>query len=1290
MSYRRFVSHFLTGTSIVALTVSSFFVNPVEAAPKEDATKVEFERKAALVEIVVPDRKAVEDLVVKGYDLTGYVSDRNGQLEVQAVLTEADIEVLKLKGYKVTVIQTAEEGEKLLRQQEQTEKQKRQPAQQEDKIKVFRADYFKNQSGLFLYLEVKSSAGPDVGMTAEWTDGKGNKQTATMTRKIDAGEYLYHYVLTDIDSVPENVVITTNQGGKAETGLKEWIGDGTPADDEYFSDFVDKYMTPTEVTERIEQLAEDFPELAEIVALPEKTNGYRRKAQATVGSVANSAFVLTSKAWGHEGGNDITVDIRPSKSVNAALEVMVEGSHLTVNLGNNSTSDAVIKAINEKAGDLVTATRYRNSNGTGIVQPQSNIKLTDNLRAPKEVSRDPFEIKAIRIGKVRDGSKPGVLGYSQEHAREWVTPLVAVETAERLLRNYHTDEKTRKLVDNLDIFIVPSMNPDGGHYSFYDYNMQRRNLTNHCGPEASDPAYRNSWGVDLNRNYKIGSVWDGWIGGSKSCTSDTFAGPEPFSEPEARNLNWLAEQNPNIKFAMNIHAYGGYFMWSPGAYDANRVTLPRPTAGEEAYYWQASEHILKKIKEHRGTVILPSRTGPIPDVLYSAGGNSADTLWYEHGIYAWNFEVGADLWDARTKRWTAVGFQPAFSEGHAEAMEFANGLIGMFEVAYENANDDVNPESKIVPGAGTYNNPVEIKFETSEPATVYYTLDGSRPTLKSKVIGVGGTREAAETIKIDETTTLKWFSVDAAGNIENGYNPDGDKNNYNEAKIVIDYLEGNISAKAMKKLVERFESEDEFNGAVAARALKTHLTAVELYEQKKEAEKVIKHMGSFKTLIDQQEKGKLISGKAARILKGYADDLIEKWDTSFNPEKAMQHLKHLSVDIGPRVTGTDEERQAAQYIQNEFERLGYDVSAQEFSIRDRVSGELKIVSDNNKKLHSAVSAGSAQTDETGVTGDVFHAELGKPENFTGEAEGKIALIQRGEISFWEKVDNATKAGAAGVIIYDNTESLAPINPSLGDNKSTIPVMGITQADGKALLSMISSGEAKVNLTVRTLTNQKSQNVIAVKKPKGIENPEIVYVTAHYDSVPGSPGANDNGSGTASILELARNFKDMPTNKEIRFIAFGAEEIGLVGSRYYVGQLPKEEVDRSLVNFNLDMVGTNWDKATQLSVNTGDGNSNLAWEAGKAAAGKLGIDQKIMHMYRSGGSDHIPFYEAGIDAALFIWEEPVVHRLEPWYHTPGDVIEKVSPERMGIIGSIINQAVADLMAQEKADQTKKAS
>ncbi|MBR8644911.1 hypothetical protein KEH51_12715 [[Brevibacterium] frigoritolerans] len=99
-----------------------------------------------------------------------------------------------------------------------------------------------------------------------------------------------------------------------------------------------------------------------------------------------------------------------------------------------------------------------------------------------------------------------------------MTPLVTIETAERLLRNYSQDSETRKLVDNLDIFLVPSVNPDGANYSLNDYNMQRKNMTNHCGPTASDPGYRNNWGVDLNRNHSVGSVFDGYIGGGTSCT----------------------------------------------------------------------------------------------------------------------------------------------------------------------------------------------------------------------------------------------------------------------------------------------------------------------------------------------------------------------------------------------------------------------------------------------------------------------------------------------------------------------------------------------------------------------------------------------------------------------------------------------------------------------------------------------------------------------------------------------------------------------------------------------------
>ena len=79
--------------------------------------------------------------------------------------------------------------------------------------------------------------------------------------------------------------------------------------------------------------------------------------------------------------------------------------------------------------------------------------------------RAPYQQYILRICKVCDGSKTGFFVYAQEHAREWVGPLVALETANRLLKNYGTDPETTSYVDNLDIFIDPSINTDGGNYS---------------------------------------------------------------------------------------------------------------------------------------------------------------------------------------------------------------------------------------------------------------------------------------------------------------------------------------------------------------------------------------------------------------------------------------------------------------------------------------------------------------------------------------------------------------------------------------------------------------------------------------------------------------------------------------------------------------------------------------------------------------------------------------------------------------------------------------------------------
>ena len=84
-------------------------------------------------------------------------------------------------------------------------------------------------------------------------------------------------------------------------------------------------------------------------------------------------------------------------------------------------------------------------------------------------------------------------------------------------------------------------------------------------------------------------------------------------------------------------------MWAPGSYLPTRETLPAPNIGIEKYFFAAAETVLGRIKEYRGNVVLPERTGPIADVLYSAAGNSADDNYYRKGIIGYSFEAGSDL-----------------------------------------------------------------------------------------------------------------------------------------------------------------------------------------------------------------------------------------------------------------------------------------------------------------------------------------------------------------------------------------------------------------------------------------------------------------------------------------------------------------------------------------------------------------------------------------------------------------------------------------------------------------------
>jgi hypothetical protein len=758
----------------------------------------------ALLRVIVPDQAGVDRLNELGVDLAEYKKSVDGGLEVHAVLSPQEAEQLRGQGFDVRgpisdqadFTRNTNERNRALDSAEQAEEA------DTDTLTPLRAEWFDSSDGQrFLAVEVKSSAtDAETVLTAAWDSGKHTAPdsggTTVMSRFTDAGLYMYHRFDSplSITKTPTKVTVTSSRGGKATVPVTKWLGaPRKPPGRHYASDFIDRYMDPTEVTDRISGLAKEFGKISQIIELPNKTNGYRRAAQAQFGTVAASTFYVSSKSFGSEGGNDVSVALVAPETAGAPLTVSVTGKDIVVNLATDasaavsSTALQVVEALraNAAAGALVTADTYRGNAGAGVVAAAAKTRLTDNLKAPESVTRKPFQVKALRIGKKRDGSKPGVFLYCQEHAREWVTPLVCVETAERLLRNYARDEQTRKLVDDLDIFIMPTVNPDGGHYSFYDFNMQRKNMTNHCPANAADPASRNSWGVDLNRNFSVGSHTDGYSGASSTCTSGTFAGPAELSEPEARNEVWLTQKYPNIKFAMNTHSYGGYFMWPPGAYKAEgRELLPRVDFGTENFFWDASDHILSAVQSWRGTGIWPGRTGPVPDVLYSAAGNSADEHWYSRGIIGWDFEVGADLYNPATKQFEAVGFQPPFAEGHQEAMEFASGQIGILEVARAFADDDRDPRSDLKV-TGRTSSSTTFTFSLDEPANVYYTLDGSRPTYKSTKLTAAGMREGTQQITLNKTAEVRWFAVDIAGNIERDYRPDGHSNSYRKERVEV-------------------------------------------------------------------------------------------------------------------------------------------------------------------------------------------------------------------------------------------------------------------------------------------------------------------------------------------------------------------------------------------------------------------------------------------------------------------------------------------------------------------------
>lgn len=701
-----------TAAATTAILISAVLSHPGPgtAAPAAPATPITLTTtETALVRVQLRDQAQLDRLVAAGADLANRPRARDGRILADLVLSGSQLADLTAQGATaVQIVQRAEDGSRhyadsVRAAQARTAAGLRAPAAGQrtttaaavDTLQVQQAYWWTTGGQTFLQAQVATTAtdDPDVEITVSWRTADGATGSFPLYRFEDSGEYQYHYALPQpVPSRPVQLTATSSLGGASRVVTPALWPNASPPPlpAGYQKDFIDAYLTPVDIQARIKRLARQYRDLVDVIDLPNKTQGYRRTAAAYLGDPAVAAVVVESVRFGDQSMNGVQVRTVDPGRRNRPLTVGYRDRVLTVSLATDtagktvSTTDEVAAAINARQPNRFRATVEDGS--TGLPMPVAGpARLDDGLQGT-EVPAKPWTVQALRLGVHRDGSRVGVLAYSQEHAREWATPLVTLEFAERMLANARTDPATRELLEQVDVFVIPTVNPDGANYSFNDFNFQRKNLVNHCTGPARDPKNRTSWGVDINRNYTVGSYFDGYVGASANCLSGNYAGTAELSEAESRNVVALAQTHPNIKFAMNVHSYGGYFMWPPGAYRADgRVTLPRPSIDESKMFLDSARRIVGAIAQERGTVTWPSQTGPVADVLYSAAGNSADQLYYELGIFAWDFEVGNDRWNPATGEWEGVGFQPPFDEAHGESQEYAGGLIELVRVARDYA-----------------------------------------------------------------------------------------------------------------------------------------------------------------------------------------------------------------------------------------------------------------------------------------------------------------------------------------------------------------------------------------------------------------------------------------------------------------------------------------------------------------------------------------------------------------------------------------------------------------------------
>jgi len=383
---------------------------------------------------------------------------------------------------------------------------------------------------------------------------------------------------------------------------------------------------------------------------------------------------------------------------------------------------------------------------------------------------------------------------------------------------------------------------------------------------------------------------------------------------------------------------------------------------------------------------------------------------------------------------------------------------------------------------------------------------------------------------------------------------------------------------------------------------------------------------------------------------------------SINSKRAFELLKKIAF---VRTGGSEEELRAANILLEEISSIGVNGHLEEFKVPSSKikKATLKVVEPYEKEYEITPYNCSVGTPEGGITTDFVYIEDGLDANLV-DIKGKFVLInQHPEPKLYKKL---VEAGIAGYITMSGTamdeEDKTDIAVARMREKNTkygkVPAINMRMKD---CFHMVKNKASKVNVEIITEDIELTSHNVVVTLEGSKYPDEIISFGAHYDSVHFSTGVYDNGAGSVILMELLRHFKENPPMRTTKFVWYGSEEVGLLGSKAYL-QAHEEELKKHLLMINIDVAGSVLGREKAL-VTAEQSLVDYIDHMAKIKGFPLKVEQSIY------SSDSTAFADAGIPSVTFCRFAP---QGGAFIHTRNDIIDFLSAEALEMTAIIAKE------------------